>query len=231
MSRANYGGPRKTLPKTLVEKYAAITESFVYPFPTTQNRYIVQNSNVDMNQLQAFEPIHSLSNYLTNSPLASACYSNFDEFRIRCVKVELIPNVYNPTTVSRTECYVWWCPNHYEEDQEVATGQPLGFLSFPELKESDHVTCVAHGPGQTISFTCVPQVYDVDSIGVNTTTFVQRIKDKQSPWMKTSTDFVNALMRMPIIQFRRPYSTDVQVYEYDVVLTACIEFRNIDAGN
>lgn len=215
----------------MVEKYAAVTETFVYPFPQAANRYVVTGSTSDMNQMQVFEPLHNLQNYTSQSPLAASLYSYYDEFRVRCVKVELIPNIMNPTTAPRTECYVWWCPNHYEEDHEVANGQPAGFESYQMLKESDHVTCLGVGPGYKHTFTCVPQVYEADSIGVSTTSFATRIRDRQAPWMKTSSEFLNALLRMPYIHFRKPYSTDAIAIEYDVVLTACIEFRNIDAGN
>lgn len=227
-SQANYKGSRIRGVK-LINGYAAIQESFQYPFAESNNLYQVSTSNVDFNQIQKWEPVHRLVNYTTGSPLALACFNNYDQFRIRKVCVQFTPTVLNPVNAQRGEVYIYWCPNHKTFDEDEAKGET--FSNMTDLSEAARIQKITVTPGVPFSIEVVPQITYGNTIMVGGVA-VDQSGDGKIPWLENTTANSQLDMRFPIFYFRRPYAAIASIStQYQVMCTAIIEFRNMNDDN
>lgn len=229
---ARYKGARMAKPK-VANNYVALEESFQYDFPvvpptdppTYTKNYLVTNSTVDMNQIQGLECIVKFTNFSADSPLLQSMYGNFDEFRIRSVSFAFIPQAVNPTNASRSDAYIWWCPNHYNEDEDAKI--PATFDNVNDLVEGNYVQHVAIEPGKSFGVTFAPQVV-IDTTTITWPSQADRTiyGDAPMPWMRTTAVNQDYYVRGPVVYFRKPFSQTAAVNVYSVSVKAVIEFRN-----
>lgn len=236
-TQARYKGARCSKPRTANE-YAALEETYQYTFnnedPEPDTILFIRNAN-DMNQIYAFEPLFRATDFINvSSPLCYAMFQRYDEFRIRSVEVRLTEASINPTNISRSDVWVWWCPNHYEEDEDSKIGEV--FDDVQSLQEAARVQHLSVAPGHTVVLNVVPQVTMIQQNQTVGGAILDQHGDRPAPWLKnTVTNTTDILMRMPILYFRKPYAvgTNVPLHypAYQVMLKAIIEFRNLDDDN
>lgn len=232
-TQARYKGQRITLPR-LSNTYAALQEAFQYPFenPVASGCYTVTQASTNMNEIQAFEPITAPLNYISNSPLATAMFSRYDEFRIRKINIAFTSQVLNPTNAARSDVWIWWCPNHYEEDEDVKISET--FDTVTDFSEAARVQHVRVEPGKSFSVEFVPQVVMVDQSVILGGTVIDQHGDRQMPWLRTTaTNRDQTMLRAPIVYFRKPFAAGSAIppQYYQVVCTAIVEFRNLNDDN
>nr|UZT54560.1 MAG: hypothetical protein [scracolig virus 1] len=237
-SNARYKGARLLKPRT-ANSYAAIEETFQYTFanpaPTPATVFVVE-PGADMNEIKPFEPQFRPNSFInTGNPLCYAMFNRFDEFRIRSVQVRVTSQLLNPVNTPRSDCWIWWCPNHYEEDDDAKVGNT--FDNVTDMEEAARIQRVSVSPGKSFMINCVPQLTMIDQSLTAAQTVLDQHGDKPVPWMQTTATNINEhSFRMPVIYFRRPYLVSGQPpisaeQQYQIVLTAIIEFRNLDDDN
>lgn len=233
-SQARYKGPRLSRPRT-IDSYAAITETFQYTFanadPYPNSVYLVPSGS-DMNQIQGFEPRFTAQSFITNTnPMCHALYQRFDEFRIRAVEVKITSQVLNPVNFSRSDVWIWWTPNHFNEDEDAKVGD--AFDNVTDMEEAARVSRVCVMPGKTLRLNVVPQIVmvnEMQTVGA----LLPANGDRPAPWLRcSSTNISDISFRMPVIYFRKPYNQGFADRPdiYHITLTACIEFRQLDDDN
>lgn len=230
MSQASYKGRRLSLPR-LANTYCAIQESAQYTFGDSQ-LLLIPNST-SMNELIRFEPIFQPSFFIDPSPLCTAMFQRYAQFRVRKVAVRLTESSVNPTNVGRSDVWVYWCPNHTTFDAAVAAGSSFSLVT--DIAEASRFQHVAMAPGQTVNLEVIPQVIFQNAVvigGVN----IDQAGDGKMPWMDCTTANKNTTnLRMPIFYFRRPTAigTNVPVHEpvFQVLMVAIFEFRNLEDDN
>lgn len=231
-SQAAYKGRRMRMPR-LINTYAAIQESFQYPFDNgvgqLQNVLIVSQSVTDMNELQKFEPAFSTLNFIGSSPLAQACFDNYDQFRVRKVSVRLTPDIVDVVNLQRSDAFIYWCPNHKTFDEDEAKGQT--FSSVTDLAEASRIQHVSIEPGRPFNIEFCPQVIYGNTIMINGVPADQS-GDGKMPWLENTTANRDLLLRAPIIYFRRPVAgINTYVPRFQVMVLGVIEFRNLNDDN
>lgn len=238
-SQARYGGYRKAKPQT-INNYCAITEVSHWiwfngqpesrPGGLSPDVYCINHDIKEDHLLQHWEFKPRLLTWYHESPLLQALYEHYDEFRIRSIRVSWRPLIKNPTNASRSDAWIWWCPNHVEDDDS----KQQGFKDTTALYESSRVQYLGQLPGRGFSVEYVPQITDQEDIYVGGLVYEKR-KDQPFPFVPTEATFRDDLVcRGPIFHFRQPYSeggsVDPAVF-LAADITAVIEFRNISYGD
>lgn len=231
MQNASYKGRRLTLPR-LCNSYAALQESFQYTFEQGSQVKVIPGA-ANMNTLMRFEPLFQPAVLIDGSPLCTAMFQRYEQFRIRKVCCRLTESSINPSNQGRGDVWIYWVPNHKTYDDDEAKGNV--FSTVTDLAEAARVQHVAIAPGQSINLEVVPQVIFANQIVVGSVPIDQQ-GDGKMPWMDcTDTNKNNTNLRMPIFMFRRPFYSgqNVPVHEptYQVLLVAVIEFRNLGDDN
>lgn len=237
-SHARYKGPRVSNPRT-VDRYCAITETFQYTFtnpdPVSPAVFVVE-PGANMNEIKPFEPGFFANSFINpGSPLIYAMYTRFNEFRIRNVEVRVTSSMVNPVNIPRSDVWIWWCPNHYNEDEDAKI--PDVYDDVTSLEEASRVQHVTVNPGRSFSLKCVPQLVMDRTSRTYAGTELNNFGDQPCPWLKTIPDNISQLFfRMPVIYFRRPYGPAgtpalALAQHYSVHLTAIFEFRDLDDDN
>lgn len=220
-----------SLPR-LCNTYAALQESFQVTFGDNQ-LLEVTNSPDNMNTLFKFEPIFTPFAFFNTSPLATAMFNRYGQFRIRKVCCKFTESVVNAQNQGRSDVWVYWCPNHANFDEEEKKGNT--FASVTDLAEASRVQHICSQPGRSFQIECVPQVIFQSTMtigGVNT----DIAGDGKMPWMDcTDVNKNTTYLRMPIVYIRRPYIAggNVPVHNptFQVMLVAVLEFRNLEDDN
>lgn len=233
---AIYKGPRLRKPRT-IDSYCAITETAQYTFNNSEEKlldtvYAVTPAE-DMNQLQAFEPRFQADFFIngTTSPMAQSLFNRFDEFRIRSVEVKITSQVVNPVNFARSDVWIWWTPNHFNEDEDAKVGDI--FTTVTDMEEASHVSKACIMPGKTLRLHCVPQLVVINQIQTPAT-ILDNHGDRPAPWLRSSnTNKTDNAFRMPVIYFRKPFISGLanQPNIFQITLTATIEFRQLDDNN
>lgn len=237
-SLARYKGPRLATPR-LANTYCALEETFQYTFdnpePTPDTVFVVE-PGADMNEVKAFEPQFRPNAFInTSSPLVYAFFNRYDEFRFRSVQVKVTPQILNPVNTPRSEVWIWWCPNHYEEDEDGKVGDV--FDNVTDMDEAARIQRVSVLPGRSLLLNCVPQLTMINQNLTVAGTVLDQHGDRPAPWLRsTATNISDISLRMPVLYFRRPYLVSGQTpvlaaQQYQITLTAVIEFRNLDDDN
>lgn len=233
-SNASYKGRRLSLPR-LCNSYAALQESGQYGFGADQKETleIPVSTNYSMNQLYKFEPIFQPYFLIDSSPLCTAMFNRYEQFRIRKVAVRLTESSVAPANQGRSDVWVYWCPNHATFDADEAKGQT--FSSVTDLSEAARIQHVTTQPGRSVNIEVVPQVIFQNSIIVGGVPVDQQ-GDGKMPWLDCTTANKNSTnLRMPIFYFRRPYiqGSNVPVHNptFQCLIVAVIEFRNLGDDN
>lgn len=232
-SNASYKGRRLGLPR-LCNSYAALQESFQYTFggdPPSQMLTIPATTN--MNTLFKYEPLCQPSIFIDTSPLCTAMFQRYEQFRIRKIAVRLTESSVNPTNVARSDAWIYWVPNHATFDEDESKGNI--FTTVTDLSEAARVQHVSIAPGRSINVEVVPQVIYQQSVTIGGVPIDQN-GDGKMPWMDCTTANKNSTnLRMPILFFRRPFviGYNIPVHEptYQVLLVAVVEFRNLGDDN
>lgn len=237
-ANARYKGSRCANPRT-VDSYCAITETSQYTFsnpdPITPNVFVVE-PGADMNEIKNLELLLRPNFWIApGSPLCYAMYQRYNEFRIRNVEIKVTSQVLNPVNMPRSDVWVWWCPNHYNEDEDIKIGDQ--YDDVVSLEEASRIQRLSVMPGKSIFLKFVPQlVMDRSSLTVSGTE-LKNYGDVPCPWLKTTPDNISQLtLRCPVLYFRRPYGPAGTPalglnHHYAVHVTACIEFRDLDDDN
>lgn len=152
-STASYKGSRLSLPR-LCNTYAALQESFQYPFDNANLLLVAPNAGMD--SIQGFEPVFTPANFLTGSPLATAMFQRYEEFRIRKVRVTFTPSVINPVNAARSDAFIYWIPNHKNFDDEGGIAQ---YTTVGDISEAARFQRVGVQPGRGIILEYIPQVF------------------------------------------------------------------------
>lgn len=233
-SNASYKGARLGSCR-LNNSYAALQESFRYGFPGTDPDSLLTvpaSSNNSMDQLHEFEPSHTPKPYIDSSPLCTAMFQRYGEFRIRKVMIKLTELHHNPINVARSDVWLYWVPNHTRFDAEKTAGNT--FADVADLSEASRVQYMQTAPGKTVTLEVVPQVIFQQGVTIGGVTS-DISGDGKMPWMAcTDANKDNTALRFPIFYFRKPYLTNTSVPtqpQYQVICTAVIEFRNLEDDN
>lgn len=236
-TQARYKGARISKPRT-ANSYVALEETFEYTFdnpdPLPDNILFIDNAN-GMNQIKMFEPSFGADVFLnTGNPLAYAMFQRYDEFRVRSCTVQFTESSVNPVNVGRSDVWCWWCPNHYEEDEDAKIGEI--FDDVQSLQEAARVQHMSIAPGRTVTVHCIPQVTMLEQTIAAGGTVIDQHGDRPAPWLRnSSTNRTDVRYRMPIFYFRKPYAygTNVPLHNpsYQVMLKCVFEFRNLDDDN
>lgn len=240
-SNAIYKIPRRFGTPRTANQYTCVKETAQDDRLGAQNNvFNVIGSASDYNQVQVFEPIFKPSNFLGSSPLMNAFYTHYDQFRCRSVKVEFTSVLVGASSKApRVETAIWWCPNHQQEDSEVAGGDAPGYQYWTQLRESTHVSYIGHSPYRRFAIDYVPQQIDQDAVVDKDTEGKIDVEltysDMPAGWMATSETNKTAQFRGPYVHFRRPFlgagAQEVIVDSMSVVYTVIWEFRNADTDN
>lgn len=232
-SNASYKGRRMRLPR-LCNQYAALQESMQYTFDNDAKTLVIPaTTDASMNQLIKFEPFFRPGSLINTSPLCLAMFNRYQQFRIRKVCVRLTEAVQHANNMGRSDIWVYWVPNHSQFDEEEKAG--TSFSNVTDLAEASRIQYLTSAPGRGVQLEVVPQVIYDSSVTIGGVS--SDIKgDGKMPWMDTSPanrDSIN--LRMPIFYFRRPLlvGSNVPVHDpqYQVVLVAIVEFRNLSDDN
>ena len=255
-----YNKPRLSIPR-LANDYVAIRKTIYYPNgvnPLINNGFLRVPYGADINQILAFEPYISTGAFTsTAGTLSNSLMLYYDEFRVRGLKVELVP-VFNPSIgtqyvqganndppsqlnwLNRSafpsyEAFMWYPSNHHEIDIDTLPTEMPDYLSLRNAKNAgEKIVKVASERSTPLATTYVPQYVDVgDTIGG-----VAAVKDIQTPWMLNAIDRRAQLLRAPIFLFRRPFMENPNVGNppetspdyavYKVLIHCVLEFRNMD---
>ena len=254
-----YNKPRLSIPR-LANDYVAIRKTIYYPSgvnASSNNGFIRIPYGSDINQIFAFEPYISAGAFTSGvGTLSSSLVGIYDEFRIRGLKVELIP-VFNQTmgaqfwqgvnadppsqmgwqnrqAMPSYEAFMWYPSNHHEIDLDTLPTEMPDYLTLRNAKNSgEKIVKIATERSQPMSTTFVPQYVVVD----DTVGGLAAVKDVQTPWMLNTIDRRAQLLRAPIFLFRKPYMENPNPADsageyavYKVLVHCVLEFRNMDCN-
>lgn len=219
-----------SLPR-LCNAYAALQESFQYPFDNAPSVLRV-GRDLNMNTIQGFEPATNPNNFINTSPLATAMFGRYEEFRVRKILVTFTSSEVNPVSQARSDVWIYWCPNHANFDSEGGVSQ---YTTVTDIAEAARFQYVKVLPGKSFKVEYVPQVIFQQAVTVGGIAADQS-GDGKMPWVKcTAANKDNLILRAPVVYFRRPYITalgvDVVEHDYQVVMSAVLEFRNLNDDN
>lgn len=219
-----------SLPR-LCNQYAALQESFQWPFDAPVNVLRIP-FGTGMNQIQGFEPGFTANNLISGSPLATAMFARYEEFRVRKIMVTFTSSVLNVQNTPRSDAWIYWVPNHANFDSEGGVGQYTDVTDISEAARFQHVTTC---PGRSFKVEYVPQVVFQQSVTVGGVPSDQS-GDGKMPWVKCSAaNRDTLLLRGPVVYFRRGFfvGQNVPIIENDfqVLVCAVIEFRNLNDDN
>lgn len=234
-SNASYKGRRMTLPR-LANNYCAIQEDFQYAFDGNQLMTVPVALSANINSLYKFEPIFNPGNLINSSPLATAMFQRYNEFRIRKVTVRVTPTLVSPSNQERSDVWVFWCPNHAVFDADEAKGE--AYSTVTDIAEASRFQHVRMLPGRSFSLDYVPQVIFNNAVSIGGVATDQS-GDGKMPWMSTTAaNKDNLLLRAPIFYFRRPYmettvanAAPIVKHQYQVIILAVIEYRSLSDDN
>lgn len=235
---ARYKGSRVGRCRT-ANSYTALEETYQYTFdnpdPIPDTVFVVEQG-ADMNEVKAFEPQFRPSSFINvSSPMCYSMFNRYDEFRIRNVEVKITPFILNPQNYMRSDLWIWWCPNHYEEDEDAKVGDT--FDNVTDMEEAARIQRVGVTPGRAVRLKVVPQLTMNQESQTVAGTVIPNFGDRPAPWLRCSSTNINDIsLRMPVFYFRRPYvaagfPSGSGIHQYQVTLTAVIEFRNLDDDN
>ena len=110
------------------------------------------------------------------------------------------------------------------------------FDNATDMSEAARVQHITVCPGKTLHFKVVPQITMIDQAQAVGGIIIDQHGDRPAPWLHNTTQNKNdILFRMPVFYFRRPFNSSGvaqnAINHYQIVLTACIEFRNLDDDN
>jgi len=234
-SKASYKGRRMSLPR-LANTYCALQESFQFSHDDGATLLLVPGASSDtMNTIHKWEPIFSPNALLTNSPLATAMFARYNEFRIRKATVRVTPTFVGATNQARSDAWIFWCQNHTIYDSDEKAGE--GYANVVDLAEASRIQHVQVLPGRSFSVDYVPQVVFNNAISIAGVATDQS-GDGKMPWMATTPANAAMQLRAPVIFFRRPHVENATLpvlgqlrHQYQTILIAVIEFRNISDDN
>lgn len=240
-NNAIYKIPRRFVKPRLANSYSAVEEtSQDTRLGATNNMYRIIGSASDYNQTQVFEAVFKPRQFLISSPLMSAMYDRYDQFRVRSCRVDFESCLVGASgKAPRIQTAVWWCPNHKEEDAEVSSGEAPGYAYWTQLMESSHVSMLNHSPYKRFSLSYIPQVIDADLLDVEELEGKVNIEytygDRPTGWIVTNETNKDLECRGPYVHFRRPFVgagvPEIEVDAMSVVYTVVFEFRNADTDN
>lgn len=230
MAAAKYTGPRLARVTTQNDflRYRSVV-NFSPPGVAANSPYVVTaNAANNMNSLQGFEvkltPAMCVG---LESGFLAECYSAYDEFRIRSVHVRMLPNFCPPATETRSSVDIFWIPNHQIFDADDG-GVP--FDNYQELCQSARVSHVQTRLDREFGFSFIPQVPLMEQLTYVGGAAAELVyHDVAMPWLRTSDENKNYNFRGPWVSFRRPIGDSaVVVAEFDVLVEAVFEFRNLN---
>lgn len=213
----------------------------VMPSPGFGEYYDVNYDLLSANNLQIKALNYSLSslvNIASHFPAVPAMFANFNEFRIRSMKLQLLPftldsvgqsNGHHPTNGVNEDyrkpsvpCYIWYPSQHYNLNPAQE------FSTYTELMESgERFTKCTMDQDKSITVSWVPQVVDSSpQAGLQP-------PDIQMPWVETSQWTIdNVVTYGPQLVWKKPMwvqqgdaGTRVAC-RYQAVLHYVIEFRD-----
>lgn len=219
-----------SLPR-LCNEYAALQESFQYAFEAPYNVLRIPRTD-NMNAVTGFEPAFAPNALINPSPLCLAMFGRYEEFRIRKLIVTFTSSEVNPSSQARSDAWIYWCPNHAAFDSEGGIGQ---YTEVTDISEASRFQYVKVLPGRGFKVEYIPQVLFQQSVLVGGIPADQS-GDGKMPWLKcTQANKETLALRGPIIYFRRPYivgnNVPVVEHDYQVMVTAIVEFRNLNDDN
>lgn len=212
----------------------------------------VQCHKSTANELQIAELKFSINDLITNAnfPAVTAAYNLYNEFRIRSMKIQLLPltqhtvgmndghNPQQPVDVLTDQnfaphyhkfpvySYIWYPRQHYGL---VPSDE---FSNWTEFMESgENFTKAKHDMDNAITVSWVPQVIQ----SVNEVPSGVQPGDMQMPWMETSQLAIQTVeLRGPYIVFKKPlalqtnYGNSVTplAARYQAIIHYVVEFRD-----
>lgn len=246
-----YNPTRLSIPR-LANDYVAVRKSISYPNGINANvvgGIVRVPYGTDPNQLFSFEPYISPGAFAGGAnTLINQLLELYDEFRVRGLKVELIP-LYNETmglssassgaTTNHNvsphfEAYIWYPSNHYELDLDTPAAEMPDYLTLRNAKGAgEKIVKVASERSKRITTSYAPQIVDQSDSTQGFTVY----KDIQAPWMLNDATRRAVLLRAPRILFKKPYVLDptrdaatFYYADYQVIVHCIFEFRNIDCN-
>jgi len=216
----------------LCNNYAALQESFQYPFEVAPSVLRIP-FHTDMNTILGFEPVFTPNSLFVGSPLATAMFSRYEEFRIRKICVTFTSSEINPTSQARSDAWIYWCPNHKNFDSEG--GVSSCYTTVADISEAARFQHVKVLPGRSFNVEYIPQVIFENAVSIGGAP-VDQSGDGKMPWMKCNGPNKDTLnLRAPIVYFRRPFITGNNVpvveHDYQVMVVAIVEFRSLNDDN
>lgn len=225
---------RQTVPRSLVDNYLCMRVTRSVDTAADNPSVHVVNSTASgvVNAMVWWQPQNptavSFGISQSGTVFRSRVFQTFGEFRCRCMKITLIPQLGMPEVNQfRLHSYLLFPPhpinkdNGFVYDPNAATEYPR----FTDVREADDfIVKLGSHRGQTLTATFVPQVndnnYGEQGPGEYTST--------QMPWTDTNSTSEGFAMRMPWFGWHVPdTSPNVQVMAvYQVIVEAIYEFRN-----
>ena len=208
-----YNPSRLSIPR-LANDYVAIRKSVIYPDGINANvagGIVRVPYGTDPNQLFSFEPYISAGAFAGGAnTLINQLLGLYDEFRVRGLKVELIP-LYAPTvgfssassgaTTNHNanpffEAFIWYPENHHEMDLDNPVAEMPDYLTMRQSKGAgEKIVKVASDRSKRITTSYTPQIVDQSASTQGVTVY----KDIQSPWMLNDATRRAILLRAPRI--------------------------------
>lgn len=199
---ARYKGRRLVDPRRMTDEYAVIDEiKTLPPFSV--------DTSPDANgfAIVKFEPIFDISQFFGDSPLLTALYSNYNQYRCRSATLH-IESVFQDNINLRHEIGIYWVPNHAQLDN----GHDVPINSWAEFREKNH-TSIMSMSAQTRLHTLryIPQVTEVDQEEEDDPDIPAVELDVRSSqpggWLPTYGGLAQTFNhRGPQIIFRKPYA-------------------------
>lgn len=159
----------------------------------------------------------------------SRLFQTFGEFRVRCMKITLVPlNIGPHVNAARLESFVLY-PSNPVSRSDGTPYDPSSVVEYPKysdvLDADDYMQHAASANDRVIQVGFVPQV--------RAEVFEPQLPNSWSvvpmPWCNTSTISQAYGLLAPWIGWRKPYAPNpVVVATYQIVLQAIVEFRNPD---
>lgn len=247
-SEAAYNNPVRSVVPTLVNSYAAVRlvrqMSFVDSASNVSNILSVPHTS-DMDHLffvnlwTSGTPIVTnqvygswgspntgllYSNIRSGSAMASALHSQYDFYRVRCMKFLFEPIVLQPATnYPAIDVYIWWVPNHFTANNPDPNQEFDSFATFRDSIRSERITKVAHHAGQSFQIRFVPQVGERVQFFVGETQH-----DIPCPWTGRSFD---PQLYTPLVVFRRPFSVAPANTGYSVSMSCVLEYKDANPND
>lgn len=231
MQSAVYYDAARFLVPRVANEFVSMRKTITFPNglnANVVNGVLTVKTGTDVNQILQFEPIFNVDHFTANAAgIGNYFKAVFDEFRIRSVKVELIPTVAADVNVARMEVYKWNVANHNEEDIEANPTIPDYITMRQAAKTGESIKRLGCGRDHVLSMSYVPQIVGQDATATGIGSLV---KDLMCPWMASTPALRAVVHRSPRFIFRLPYTdgTETNFVKYQVLVHAIIEFRNLD---